>query len=223
MWSAPWEKIPNAQTLPGWGMVREAVVMQSCDFQVMWLAGHVTSRSCDLQVMWLAGHVTHRSCNSQVIWLTGHLTCRLCDLQVMWLTGYVTCRSCDLQGRSFDLQVVWLASCVTCKLCDLQVIWLAGSGHVTCRLWSCDLQVVWLALRLNEGTATYNIINASPDIGMDLTMAVSTLCSWVQNIISHKAHHSTSFWINTCRVWIAQRRHGSSLLDTGWVELYLKE
>ena len=46
-------------------------------------------------------------------------------------------------------------------------------------------------------------------------MAVSTLCSWARNIISHKAHHSTSFWISTCRVWTAQRHHGSSLLDTG--------
>ena len=75
VWDPPWEKIPNAQTLPGWGMVTD-----SCDV-VMWLtnilfvacvAGHMTFnwRSCDTIVMWTA---VHQAC----MWQEDHIACSL--------------------------------------------------------------------------------------------------------------------------------------------------
>ena len=69
-----------------------------------------------------------------------------------------------------------------------------------------------------DSLSIHSSISYTFHTGMVLTMAVPTLCSWVQSITSRRTPLSSSSLMHTWRQWIAPLRHGSSLLGTGIAE-----
>ena len=176
--------------------------------KIVWLNGSCTwvddCVPCDLQLSWCEGHMI------QVITVMSPKSYSMCDQERIRINGRAWERVCNSnRGPNYwtALKMQHLVMCLATMAyvytaCAVRVTVFSTDGKFRLISNFVGLHVLTLAAHsyvLLCGTI-YHIgcgwllhILHSLVIGMRLIMAASTLCSWVQSIISHKAHHSTVF------------------------------